>query len=274
MGKKDRNNQQSKSNPFDIISIIVSILAFGFSIWSLFSTNQNSRDLLEYQISEGRLPIVTGLNYELTIQLQRLSDSVLDNTLDYDGIPNTIHPLQIPLYNIGTGIAQNCKAEWDEQSIQDACTQVIDLLVKDSSVRIEKFSYKHLTSSSWYLYDYVVNIEDDEIITIMRWNGSTYIKESLDSETVRLPYLQSLTNDAQSLTISLPRGLSLLLLEMANQEIKSSITIYLKVSYQDIVGKEFMHNYAVTFQPTIESKSENNVSGYIYVLFEQPDVMQ
>lgn len=69
MGTKDHNNQQNKSNPFDIISMIVSILAFSFSIWSLFSTNQNSRDLLEYQIAEERLPIVTGLNYELTITI-------------------------------------------------------------------------------------------------------------------------------------------------------------------------------------------------------------
>ena len=73
MSKKGHNNQQNKVNPSDIISIIVSILALGFSIWSLFSSNQNSRDLLEYQISEERLPIITGLNYELTIQLPRIS---------------------------------------------------------------------------------------------------------------------------------------------------------------------------------------------------------
>lgn len=274
MGTKDHNNQQNKSNPFDIISMIVSILAFGFSIWSLFSTNQNSRDLLEYQIAEERLPIVTGLNYEQTIQLQRASDSILDNTLDYNSIHKTIYPLQIPLYNIGTGLAQNCKAEWDEQSIQNACTQIIDLLDADSTVEIEKFSYTQPRSSSWYFYDYVVNIEDEEIIKILRWNGSDYIMESLNSETARLPYLQSLTSDAQSLNISLPRGLSLLLLEMTNQEIESSITMYLKISYQDIAGKEFMHDYAVTFQPTIESKSGNNVNGYIYISFQESNVIQ
>ena len=191
----------------------------------------------------------------------------MGNTLDYNGIPKTIHPLQIPLYNIGTGIAQNCKAEWDEQSVQNACTQIIDLLAMDSPVRIEKFSYKQSKLSSWYLYDYVVNIEDEGIIKILRWDGSEYIMESLAGETVRLPYLQSLTSDAQSLDISLPRGLSLLLLEMINQEIESSIMMYLKVSYQDIVGKEFVHNYAVTFQPTIESNSENNMSSYIYISF-------
>lgn len=238
----------------------------------MVSSHKTDKNLLEYQISQERLPVVTGLNYELPLQLQRVTDSILNDTLDYSDIPEAVYPLQIPIYNIGIGIAQNCKAEWDEQSVQDACTKIVDSLAADSSVKITEYSFKQPMSKYWYLYDYIVYVEKDKIIQIIHLNESEYIMESLDVETVRLPFLQPITNDAQSLNISLPKGVSVLLLEMANQEIELPITMYLKVSYQDIVGKEFMHNYAVTFQPTIESKSDSNVNGYIYISFQESNL--
>lgn len=49
-----RKHQANRLSPNEVISLIVAILALGLSIWSVFATNQNSKDLLEYQISEER----------------------------------------------------------------------------------------------------------------------------------------------------------------------------------------------------------------------------
>ncbi len=261
--------QSNESTPIEVITLIVAILALGLSIWSVFATNQNSKELLEYQISEERLPIVTGLNCEIPIQLRRADDNILDQS----SLPEAIYPLKIAFYNIGTGMAQNCKIECDAESIQAACSQVIDLLEKDSFVKIKTFSYKQLELSSWHFYDYIINIEDD-IEKIMYWNGSEYVSEYLTWQTVRSPYLQPLVSDDKFLNISLPTGLSLLLFEMANQGIETSISTKLAVSYQDITGKEFFHSYVVTFVPTIETDNDNSASGYIYISFQELNTTQ
>lgn len=262
-------SQSDKSTPSEVVSLIVSILALGLSIWSVFATNQNSKDLLEYQISEERLPIVTGLNCEIPIQSPRAEDGILNQ----GSLPETIYPLKIAFYNIGTGMAQNCKIEWDAESIQSACSQIIDLLEKNSSVKIKTFSYKQLELSSWNFYDYIINIEDN-IEKIMYWNGSNHVAEYLDLQTVRSPYLQPLLSNNSNLTISLPAGLSLLLFEMANQGIEASVSTKIAVSYQDIIGKEFLYSYAVTFVPTIEIDNDDSAIGYIYVTFQELDTTQ
>lgn len=260
----------SKSSTVEKISLVVSIFSICVSIWSLFSSQQTSKELVKYQVSQERLPVVTGLNHEIPVQLKRASNS-LGNVMISDSNSDKIYPLQIALYNIGPGIAQNCKAEWESSSIQDAGAQMIDLLKNNSPLTIEEFSFKQI-QTSWYPYDYLVNIEsENNIEKILYWDGSTYAEEDFSLQTVRSSYLQPLFADDCPLTISLPQGFSLLLLEMVRQEIPSPVSAKLYISYQDVVGEEFTKTYDVTFFPLIESKTNDYVNGYIYVSFEATD---
>ena len=255
------NDHSNKPKLFEVLSLLVAILALLVSIWSAFTGKEST----EYQIAEERRPIVTGLNCEIPFQREKSTSDVLDFT----NISDKLLPLQIALYNIGPGIAQNCKAEWDGQSVQDAGTQMIDLLENNSSVKIERFSYKQLAQSSWYLYDYLINIEDeDTIVKVLYHNGTEYIAEDFSLQIGRLPYLQSLSINYSPFNLPLPQGFSLLLLEMINQEILTSISLKLSISYQDINGEPFNRNCDVMFTPVLESKTDDEINGYIYISFQ------
>lgn len=269
MGTKT-GNHFNKSTPVEIVGLIVSIFALGVSVWSLQSSQQTSKELVEYQVSEERLPIVTGLNHEIPIQLKKSLDS-LGSVMISDDNSDEVHPLQIPLYNIGPGMAQNCKIEWEGSSIQDAAAQIVDLLKNNSQLSIKEFSYKQ-EQTSWYLYDYLVNIEgENNIVKILYWDGSNYAQEDFLLQTVRSPYLQPFSDDDCPLVISLPKGFSLLLLEMVRQKIESPISARLYISYQDVVGEEFIQKYNVTFLPLVESKTDDYINGYISVSFQTAD---
>ena len=49
------------------------------------------------------VPIVTGLNCEIPIQLPRADDNILDPS----SLTEAIYPVKIAFYNIGTGMAEN-----------------------------------------------------------------------------------------------------------------------------------------------------------------------
>lgn len=105
------------------ISCLIALAAVILSIKSL----SQSKEMLDYQIAQERLPRVVALNYEISNSFE-VSDS--DEIYSYD----LINDLKIPIYNIGVGVAQNCEIRWNIESVKSACLKAKNTLENNVSI--------------------------------------------------------------------------------------------------------------------------------------------
>lgn len=201
MSKKKKAPLEVKINiTLGIVGSILSVLALAISGWSVIKTNYTSQQLVEYQLEQERLPKVAGINYRLPIDLKYL-DTYSGNKIDFSAIPQNLYPIEIPIYNVGVGIAQNCEIEWDQQSVDDACVQLIDLLKHFCD--IHEFEYSKIAEESgelWAYQDYIFPIIDGKHQSA--WFDAYYasdnrylgydnkdMKENLMCKDIQIPYL-------------------------------------------------------------------------------------
>lgn len=102
MKDNDQNVIQTKIAKYAlIVSIITLIISTGISMFTLYQTNETSKQLLDYQLEQERLPNVTALNYELPIGIVTIDAGIGENPIDFSHISSNLYPIKIPLYNVG-----------------------------------------------------------------------------------------------------------------------------------------------------------------------------
>lgn len=263
MKNKELNENSPESckeqNHFQIFNGILSVIAIVVSIVSLYVTTSTSKTLLDYQIEQERLPQIVTLNQELSLSFSIKKN---DDIVDFTSFSEDTHTIEIPIYNIGVGTAQNCTLEWETESIKTVYRKLISSLNEKDSSLINEFTYSDNDSSFSIYHTYNFEIEDEELNSLLYWDAenSDYIKEELYTETFRYPYILPITNSEPEICISLPDALSTILIEAANQEVDESIIINLQVKYEDLSGKEYEKLLQLTFSLDKRVELENHVN--------------
>ena len=268
MSKRKKVPLEVKINiTLGVIGSILSVLALVVSGWSAIKTNYTSQQLVEYQLEQERLPRVAGLNYRLPIDIKYLN-TYRGNKIVFSSLSQNLYPIKIPIYNVGVGIAQNCEIEWDQQSIDDACVQLIDLL--KYSCDIHEFEYSKIIEESgelWAYQDYIFPIVDGNHQSVWfdayyasdnRYVGYDYknFREDLMCKDIQIPYLIPILNQAEPSYISFSKGLSILLLEAATYKIETPISLGLNIGYQDLTGSNYSEILTITFSLNVPQNSE------------------
>lgn len=253
--KKTKNSDTSERNKIrlryiEVLATAIScLIAFAAVILSIVSFN-HSKEMLDYQIAQERLPRVVVLNYEITNSFE-VNDS--DEIYSYD----LINDLSIPVYNIGVGVAQNCEIKWSIDSVKNACLKAKETLKDDVSVAEYDFSKDGLPSV--LVYDYFFEYKDNSFKTIEFYDGSSECHEiGFDENIIKIPYILPITERQTNDFIDIPKSIAVFMLEYANHNIKDSIDIELDISYEDIVGEYFTKTYFVSFSLSKGNETEND----------------
>lgn len=253
--KKTKNSDESERNEIrlryiEVLATAIScLIALAAVILSIKSFSQ-SKEMLDYQIAQERLPRVVVLNYEITNSFE-VNDN--DEIYSYD----LINDLSIPVYNIGVGVAQNCEIKWNIDSVKNACLKAKETLKDDVSVAEYDFSKDGLPSV--LVYDYFFEYKDNSFKTIEFYDGSSKRHEiGFDENIIKIPYILPITERQTNDFIDIPKSIAVFMLEYANHNIKDSIDIELDISYEDIVGENFSKTYLVNFSLEKRAKTENS----------------
>lgn len=246
MGKKycmEKELKKKKISTFEMISLVFAGIAIIISCVAL----KDSRKIAEYQIMQERLPRITGLNQ--TLEMELIQDR--DGNIDFGRISEYSYPIRIPIYNVGVGIAQNCKVEWDKKSMTEAYDSLVEYL--KTELDIEKYSFEDLRNENilFYEYDYLIEMDEGKPSSIVHYVNGEYVYDSLVCDINQYPFILPIDNDKKEEYIYLSDGMSTLLLEAMQREIETPVKMKLKMSYQDLTGKNYNEEFWVTF-----SKSE------------------
>lgn len=255
-----------------IISIISLIISTVVSLFTLVETNKTSRQLLEYQLEQERLPRIVALNYKLPVEIVNVNG----NYIDFSCISNDLYPIKIPVYNVGVGFAQNCSIVWDKKSINDACANIVDLL--SSTTAVHEYDQSELSNESgmyWASQDFIFSMLNQEYTTVRcckyfssdRLLGYDYEIAEFDlmCDDIHFPYVFPILNQSTPSYVEISDGLSILLLEIANQGISAPITFCFDINYQDLTGIEYSNSIEVEF---LLNTQENTDKKFFEVSFE------
>ncbi len=253
--KKTENSDASTKNEIrlryiEVLATIIScLIALAAVILSIESLNQ-SKEMLDYQIAQERLPRVATLNYEITNSFEVNSS---DEIYSYD----LINDLSIPVYNIGVGVAQNCEIKWNIDSVKGACLNAKNIL--ENNVSIAEYNFSKDGLPSVLIYDYFFEYKDNSFKTIEFYDGSSKRHEiGFDENIIKIPYILPITEQQTNEFINIPKSIAVFMLEYANHNIKDSIDIELDISYEDIVGEHFTKTYLVSFSLAKRDEAEND----------------
>lgn len=253
--KKTENSDTSARNEIklryiEVLATTMScLIALVAVILSIKSFNQ-SKEMLDYQIAQERLPRVVALNYEITNSFD-VNDS--DEIYSYD----LINDLSIPIYNIGVGVAQNCEIKWNLDSVKSACLKSKNTL--ENNVSIAEYDFSKDSLPSVLIYDYFFEYKDNSFKTIEFYDGSSKRHEiGFDENIIKIPYILPITEQQTNEFINIPKSIAVFMLEYANHNIKESIDIRLDLSYEDIVGEHFIKTYLVSFSLAKRDEAKND----------------
>jgi len=271
-------SKKKKKFPLDIkvniilglVSSILSILALLISGWSVLKTNYNSQKIVEYQLEQERLPRLAGINCRLSVSIDYI-DTYKGERIDFSRISQNLYPITIPIYNVGVGIAQNCEIEWNQQSIDNACAQSIDLLKQYCNIHeFERSMIREESGELWAYQDYIFQTIDGKYQTV-RFNKyypsnnknhgyeQEDVEEDLICSDIQIPYLLPILNQPEPSYIPLSKGLSMLLLEIAAHKIEEPISFEFNVTYQDLTGSYYEETIIVTFLLNVQNQKEENI---------------
>ncbi len=254
--EKNENTIFNKKNFWDSISVIISLLAFIFSIISFSSSN----DLVKYQISQERLPNIICTDNQVQISIQQ---TFLNEIESHEGTDKFL----IPIYNIGVGTALNCEIEWDNTSVKNACLEFKKLLtpnIKFKTLDEKDSSIKNFSIDS---YNYIFESETLSSIWFYDSNINKYKEITFSEGKKDIKYILPLTEKEQNNYIEMPEIISNLLLELANENIAdATITLSFDVLYQDIDALERNKQFYVDI--SIENIIEEDAEVYCTFNFE------
>ena len=177
------------------------------------------------------MPRILAFNQEITFEFQTKK---YDDVVDFSSFVDKDYIIEIPIYNIGVGTAQNCVLEWELQSINDAYSQMINSLEEKNALLIRKFTYFDDSSSLSIFHAYNFEEEDGKLKSLKYLvdGESAFVTAQLYTESAIVPYMIPIVHNETNAHIGLPEALSIVMIECANQKIDEPININLHIKYE------------------------------------------
>lgn len=225
------------------------IVSLGLSAYAI----KTSKDVSLYQVEQERLPRVTCLNQSISIKIKRDESGNI-----YDFAP--IEDMVLNVYNVGVGVAQNCKMEWDIDSVRDACIEVQKNI--NTIVQVNEFEFSNISAESLYMYDYNFEFDDGTLDSI--WYYDDYLDDyrisRFDSKAKEFSYILPIDLQSSKEFMKVPEVLAALLLELGNQGITTPISLNLNCYYEDMAGKGYNEKFLVKFAVDETTEEDEEVS--------------
>lgn len=221
-----------------VTGIIGSVIALVAVVLSIITLNQ-SKEIIDYQLMQESMPKLVILNNRMNVDFE-VEDNEISN---YESANN----MCIPVYNVGMGIAQNCKFTWDENSIITAVEDAKKQFV--GKVSFQDFDSKDVEWPSLYIYDYAFRYKGNKLENIIFFDPSYGKCEIVDFnfQPIDTTYLLPVSEEDNKFLIEIPKPISIILLEYANQNFDSSISINIEIGYEDIMGNTHKETFCVEF---------------------------
>ena len=219
------------------INVLCVILSLILSWYAIHSANK----LAIYQVEQERLPSVVCLNQDVKVNFE----------IDYYDMINSyksLEDIKVKIYNLGAGIAQNCELTWDIESVKKACIYLKETL--RGKVDILEFESKNFASQNFAMYDYNYEFEDGDFQSIWYYDNELddFVEHKFDIASTFIPYIMPITTKETNVCIDVPAPLAVMLLEMGNQELREEIAVKLNISYQDMIGKKYNQDFAISIR--------------------------
>lgn len=251
------------------VSIIVSGI---LSLYIAWQANDEANRLAEYQLQQERLPRIVALNYELPVEIANTNGEYID----FSSVSPDLYPIKIPVYNIGVASAQNCSITWKKESINEACADISSLLSNKLNVHeYEKSAIGNESGIYWASQDIIFSRENKEYdaVSYCKYFSSDDLlgydcelaEDDLMCEDVDVPYILPISQQSEPVYVELSNGLSILLLEIANQKIYEPITFCFDINYQDLTGLDYRESVQIEF--CLKDEEEDNKT-FFEVSFE------
>lgn len=250
----------------DIIDITISLMALLVSIGALLTSTHTQKKIANYEFLLSQTPNIRILNQEIQIpfdfdpKIESTDFGGYEGIIDLATIEDNDFPIKIPVYNIGVGIAQNCKVIWSAQNQKEVILQCREIFQKCGleANSVKSFFYDNAYRET-YLKGFSIVLEDREILEIETFYAKTIGEHyvSLDDDyTCVFPYILPISEEKNANYFEIPEELSAFVLESLHQEVVNinrtdyqSIFIELTIIYQDLNGKLYESNCELKFTP-------------------------
>lgn len=221
-----------------VTGIIGGVIALVAVILSIIALHQ-SKEIIDYQVMQESMPKLVILNNRMNIDFE-VEDNEISN---YEPANN----MCISIYNVGMGIAQNCKFIWDENSIITAVERAKEQF--RGKVFCIDFDSKNDSWPSLILYDYYFRYENNKLTNIMFYESSSgKVKDvDLNFQPIDTTYLLPVSKEDNKVLIEIPKPISIMLLEYANQNIDTPISINVEIKYEDVMENIHSEIFCVEF---------------------------
>lgn len=257
----------------DIFNFFVALLSFGVAVIALINSKQIEMDVADYEFTLSQMPKVCILNQEFQIPLQSdfgADDSQVEGynrALDFSDISEGYFPIKIPIYNIGTGLAQNCKVKLgilEQKNMALDCRDIFEVCnLNTYSGGGDNYAKIRLEA---YLdnYIYIFQGEDFTSIEYRRGNKQEYNTKFNIDYINAFPYILPISEEKEGATnyFELSEEFSIFILEAIRQEMLLSdnklskpIEMKLIINYQDLKNNEYCSEYLLKFTSATESLS-------------------
>lgn len=268
----------------DIFNFSVALLSFVVAVIALINSKQIEMDVADYEFTLSQMPKVCILNQEFQIPLQsnfNADDSDIDGynrALDFSDISMEYFPIKIPIYNIGIGLAQNCKVELgilEQKNIVLDCRDVFNIC-NLNTYSGDGDNYAEIRLEAYLSnYIYIFEGEDLKSVEYRRRNKQEYNTEFRIDYINAFPYILPISEEKEDATnyFELPEEFSIFILEAIRQEMLLSdnkfskpIEMKLIINYQDLKNNEYCSEYLLKF--TSASKSLSIIEPMIRIQLE------
>lgn len=253
----------SEISILEIFNFFIALSSFVVAVIALVNSKQIELDVADYEFTLSQTPKLCILNQEFQIPIHIESDRSFFETIKEDNGNDNIYdlieffPIKIPVYNIGMGLAQNCKIEINCKSQKSLVLNCRDIF--KSCGLIEDLYYGDISPEyryEFFLFDYEY-VFDDENLIMVKWKSDFFTEVSNDFSKdykYNYPYILPISNDQSDLYFEIPEEFSAFIFEALYQEIidaynSSFIPIELEVivKYQDLKNNEYCNKYLLKF---------------------------
>lgn len=245
---------------------IISLIALVVSVISIYTSWQTGKAVANYEFLLSQTPNIRILNQEIQIPFDVNFDIESTEFGGYRGIidlkttEDDDFPIKIPVYNIGVGIAQNCKVIWSAQNQKEVILQCREIF-QDFGLEpyTEKSTHYDNAYSETYLKGFGIVLDDEEILEIEPFYAKTIGEHYVfldDDYTCVFPYILPISEEKNVNYFEIPEEFSAFILESLHQEVidmwrtdYQSIFIEFNIIYQDLNGKLYESNCELKFTP-------------------------
>ena len=250
----------------DIIEIVISFFALLVSIGALLTSAHTQKKVANYEFLLSQTPNIRILNQEIQLPFDVNFDIESTEFGGYRGIidltttEDNDFPIKIPVYNIGVGIAQNCKVVWNAQNQKEVILQCREIFQNCGlKPHLEKSTFYDNAYSETYLKGFRIVLDNKEILEIESIYAKTIGEHYVfldDDYTCVFPYMLPISEEKNMNCFEIPEEFSAFVLESLHQEVidinrtdYQSILIEFTITYQDLNGKLYESICELKFTP-------------------------